>query len=101
MDFNAVTPAIVLVIYCLVEVAKKFWLKEDKQRTMLPVICIAGGAIIALLLYFFYPQGGQYTNAVEAVASGGLSGIAATGCNQLWKQFQKYSGNATDDTPVG
>lgn len=97
MDFNAVTPGIVIGVYVIVELIKYFWLKTDEQRALLPVICIMVGIAVALALYIYYPEGINVSNGVDAVASGGLSGIAATGCNQLWKQFQKYNGNMRED----
>lgn len=97
MDFSAVTPGIVISVYAVVELVKHFWLKTDEQKALLPVICIIAGIIIALAIFFYYPEGINVSNAVDAVASGGMSGIAATGCNQLWKQFQKYSGNMRED----
>lgn len=98
MDFDAVTPAIVLMVYVVVELLKHFVLKGKASKyTMIPVYCIVVGAVIAVLLYIFYPQGVDYSNFLEAIASGGLSGIAATGCNQLWKQYQKYSGNVEEE----
>ena len=93
MDFNAVTVFIVLTVYCLIELLKKFVFKEDiKKKTLLPVCCIGLGALIALIIYAVYPQGINAGNLIEAVGNGGMSGLAATGTNQLWKQFQKYSG---------
>lgn len=101
MDFSAVTPGLVITIYVVVELVKHLWLKDDNQRSMLPIICIAVGAVIGILLFKYYPEGIDVDNYVDAIASGGLSGIAATGCNQLWIQFKKYSqGYASIPTSV-
>ncbi len=97
MDFDAVTPGIVVTVYAVVELLKYFWLKTNNQRALLPVFAVISGAAIAVAIYVLYPQGLAATNIVEAIATGGLSGIAATGCNQLWKQYQKYSGNIEGD----
>lgn len=90
MDFTSVTPAIVICVYVLVELLKTFVLKTDKNRSFIPLFAIIGGICIALCIYKFYPEGNPYDNLVEAFASGGLSGAASTGCNQIYKQYQNY-----------
>ena len=97
MDFTLVTPAILVVVFILAEVLKKVFLKNnDKLRTLIPIFCAATGIAIALAIYFLYPRGANYSNAVEAIASGGLSGLAATGSNQLYKQFTKFMSSDDD-----
>lgn len=97
MDFNFVTPAIVIIIYMVAELLKLFVLKTNKQRSWLPFWCSISGIVISLIIYFVYPQGTNAANVVEAFASGALSGFAATGCNQLYKQFSRYSGGYYHD----
>ena len=92
MDFNFVNPAITVFIYFIAEFAKKFILKTDKQKRWLPFICAIMGIVIAIVIYIVYPIGSTASNVVEAFATGALSGFAATGFNQLYKQFARYSG---------
>lgn len=41
------------------------------------------------------------SNVLEAIAMGGLSGFAATGCNQLYKKYSRYNGTSAEvDTTV-
>lgn len=100
MDFNFVTPGITIFIYFVAEFLKKMVLKTDKQKRWLPFICAMIGIVMAIVIYFVYPKGSTATNVIEAFATGALSGFAATGFNQLYKQFAKYSGNTMYPDPT-
>ena len=100
MDFNFVTPGITIFIYFVAEFLKKLVLKDDKQKRWLPFICAMLGIVIAIAIYFFYPKGSMATNVIEAFATGALSGFAATGFNQLFKQFARYSGAMSYPDPI-
>lgn len=100
MDFNFVTPGITVFIYFVAEFLKKMVLKEDNQRKWLPFICAMIGIVMAITIYFVYPKGSMASNVIEAFATGALSGFAATGFNQLFKQFSRYSGNMMFDEPM-
>lgn len=97
MDFNALSVGIVIMTYCIAEVVKQCFLKDDKKRSMLPLICIIIGAGMALLIMKCYPAGlPSCDNYVDAIGLGGMSGAASTGCNQLYRQFTKFSTGASD-----
>ena len=92
MDFSAVNVGIVIFVYCLVELVKHFFLKTDKSRTLLPLLCIIFGGVIACVIIAIYPQWmPNCTNYLDAFGVGGMSGAASVGCNQLYKQYQKFS----------
>lgn len=97
MDFNNVSPAIVIVIYILCEIAKKTFLKSDEGRKLIPLICAGLGIVAAVALFFVYPEGLGASNVLEAITTGALSGMAATGCNQLYKKFSKFNGENTEE----
>ena len=98
MDFNALNVGIVIMVYCLAEVIKSCFLKDDKKRAMLPLICIAAGAAMACIIMKCYPAGlPSCDNYVDAIGLGGMSGAASTGCNQLYRQFRKFSTGASDE----
>ena len=92
MNFDDVTPIVVVSIYCLVEVIKFFWLTEDQEKVIIPVLAVVIGAIMSVCLFIFYPEGVESANIVDAITDGAMSGLAATGCNQLWKQYRRYGG---------
>lgn len=96
MNFDLVIPGIVVSCYIVVEIVKKLFLKTDDARKLIPLICALIGITISLVLYFIDPNIiGCYT-FLDAIAAGGLSGFAATGCNQLYKQISKYKGEDSE-----
>lgn len=98
MDFSTVNVGIVIVVYCIAEILKITLMKEDSKRAALPVICIVAGALVACAVFYFYPEGISSTNLIDAFGLGGMSGASAVGCNQIYKQFTKFSTGADDDT---
>ena len=65
-------------------------LKTNKQRMVLPLICAFVGSALALIMYTFYPEAVGASNFFEAATMGASSGLAATGCNQLYKQVRAF-----------
>ena len=91
------SPFIVIVTYFIAELLKRVAFKnDDNKKKYIPTICAGIGAVIALALYFFYPQGIEDTNAIAAVTDGLFSGLAATGCNQIYKQIAKSKNSETE-----
>ena len=86
----ATMPFIILTVYLIVWFLKRLILKTDKQRQSLPPIAMILGGTIAVLLYYFMPNTTEFTNIIEAVTTGMGSGLAAVGCNQIYKQFRKF-----------
>ena len=56
---------------------------------MIPVVCGLAGAVLGLLWYFM--GWGEYpaSDPITAAAVGVVSGLAATGINQVYKQLTK------------
>ena len=86
----ATMPFIIMSVYLLTWFLKRLVLKTDKQRQCLPPIAMIMGGVIAILLFFFMPETVSFENIIEAVTSGMSSGLAAVGCNQIYKQFNKF-----------
>ena len=98
-----IIPIIVLGAYVFAEILKKFFLKTDTQRASIPAICGVIGGAIGLIFFYTVPSylDPDTTTAIGAIADGAFSGIAATGCNQLYKQIKKIfnpSGTVTNDS---
>lgn len=91
------TPFIVVVVYFITYALRKYVIKTDEQRKSLPPIAAAIGCLIALVFYFFAPSEIEFTNLVDAVTSGMCSGLAAVGCNQVYKQFKRFASVNYDD----
>ena len=85
------TPFIVVVVYFITYALRKFVLKTDEQRKSLPPIAAAIGCAIALIFYFCAPNEIFFANVIEACTSGMCSGLAAVGCNQVYKQFKRFA----------
>lgn len=85
---------IVIVVYLIAEVSKKIMVarKKEKYRDLLPHICLVIGAIIAIILLYVYPSAlsENITDPIQAFICGALSGVAATGSNQLFSRTVKF-----------
>lgn len=80
----ACIPAITVICYLIAQAVKA----TNLENKWLPVICgVSGGllGVVALYLTPDYPAG----DILTAIAIGIVSGLAATGVNQLFKQFQE------------
>ena len=85
---------IVIVVYLLAELTKKIMVKakKEKYRDLIPHICLVIGALIAILLLYIYPSAlsKDITDPIQAFICGALSGVAATGSNQLFARTVKF-----------
>ena len=92
MEIIAV-PAIASLVFSIIEIYKKATAKHAKKEQFLrlvPVVSAVLGIIAGLVCYFAIPGIIAATDAVTAVLIGGASGLSATGCNQIFKQLQKF-----------
>ena len=88
MEFIAV-PAIVVICYFIGYAVKTIVNKESVDR-LIPVICGLAGAILGVLAFIFCPAIIVATDIFTAIATGIVSGLSATGVNQIVKQISKY-----------
>jgi len=92
MEIIAV-PAIVSLVFGIVELYKKAVEKHQKKEDFLrliPVLSTALGLIAGLVCYFAIPGIILADSVISALIIGGASGLSATGCNQIFKQLHKY-----------
>ena len=91
---------IVIVVYFLAEIVKKIMIKSKKEnyRDLLPHICLIIGAMIAILLLYVYPAALSegIDNPIQAFICGALSGVAATGSNQLFARTVKFKNTVSN-----
>lgn len=91
---------IVIVVYLLAEVIKKIMTKnkKEKYRDLLPHICLVIGALIAIILLYTYPEALSegIDNPIQAFICGALSGVAATGSNQLFARTVKFKNTVSN-----
>ena len=83
MDFGFTSVAAITVIcYLVAEIFKVTKL----NKKWLPVICGVAGGILGVCSMYLMPSYPS-TDIINAVAIGIVSGFAATGVNQIVKQF--------------
>ncbi len=80
-------PALVIITYLCAEGFKL--IKGGKFKKFIPVFCGALGGVLALIAHFTVPEYIISSNVFEAIATGIVSGFAATGVNQVYKQMTK------------
>jgi len=85
-------PAIVTVVYALIEIIKKCVGNNEKFKRFIPLIATAIGAICGVVCFFALPSIIPASNVVVAIVIGGASGLTATGTNKIIKQLGKKDG---------
>ena len=85
-------PAIVTVVYALIEIIKKCVGENEKFKRFIPLIATAIGVVCGVVCFFALPSIIPASNVVVAIVIGGASGLTATGTNQIIKQLGKKDG---------
>jgi len=79
-------PAIVVICY-LVGIGIKT-IGSEKLDKFIPVICGVFGAVLGITMFYTIPNFIPADNWANAIAIGIVSGLSATGVNQIWKQLK-------------
>lgn len=79
-------PAIVVICY-LVGIGLKA-INNDNLDRFIPVICGVFGAILGIAIFLTIPNFIPADNWAVAIAIGIVSGLSATGANQVYKQLK-------------
>ena len=79
-----VIPTLTVICYLITEIFKLL-----VKKKYLPVISGTSGAILGVIAYYITPNLIENTNILTAISLGILSGLAATGSNQIFKQLKK------------
>lgn len=80
-------PAIIAVCFLIAEFAKK--VSKETINRFVPEICGLSGGILGVLAFFTIPNFIPAENWLCSLAIGIVSGFAATGIHQIYKQEQK------------
>lgn len=80
-------PAIVVICYLIGFACKT--IGNGKIDKFIPVICGISGAILGVAMFLTIPEYIAAENWAVAVAIGIVSGFAATGVNQIYKQLSE------------
>jgi len=95
----ASVPIIIVATYLLLELYKAIIGNSEKGKALIPTIAAILGIGFGVLLYFVAPEMKIADNVVNAIIVGMVSGLAATGSNQVIKQLQKLmKPNSESDT---
>ena len=85
-DFISI-PSISVLCYMIAQGYKAF--APEYNYKHIPAICMAAGCLIGVACYLFIPGYIPSENVITAGAIGALSGAAATGVNQVIKQYKR------------
>nr|DAZ17557.1 MAG TPA: holin [Caudoviricetes sp.] len=85
MDLGIASVAGITVICYLAAMAVK---ATEVDNKWLPVICGVIGAVLGVVGMYYMP-GYPATDIITAIAIGIVSGLAATGADQVYKQLTK------------
>lgn len=85
MNFGIASVAGITVICYLAAMAVK---ATEVDNKWLPVICGVIGAVLGVVGMYYMP-GYPATDIITAIAIGIVSGLAATGADQVYKQLTK------------
>jgi multisubunit Na+/H+ antiporter MnhB subunit len=85
MDFGIVGVGAITVICYLVAIGIK---ATKLNKKLVPVICGGCGLALGIVAMFFMPDF-PADDIITAAAVGVVSGLAATGVNQIYKQLTK------------
>jgi hypothetical protein len=80
-------PAIVVISYMITEIFKVFINKK-----YLPIVAGISGGMLGVLSFVLQIDIMPATDIISALAIGIISGLAATGSNQIIKQIKKKEG---------
>ena len=78
--------AIVAICYCVGFALKK---TEKFKDNYIPVVMIVLGAALGTIAFFCAPELIKAPDIISAIAIGFMSGMTATGVNQLYKQIKE------------
>ncbi|MFA6867013.1 MAG: phage holin family protein [Clostridia bacterium] len=92
-------PTIAFIVYGAIEIGKKVTKQNVKFKQFIPVIAIVLGAILGIVSYYTTPSTIAAESALMAIIIGAVSGLTATGTNQIFKQIIKH--NENNQTIIG
>ena len=90
-------PAIVSLVFSIMELYKRF-IAKDKEILLriIPIIACGIGIVLGIVCFYAIPSIIAATNIWTAMLIGGASGLSATGCNQIFKQLSKFGINVKE-----
>lgn len=91
-------PIITLLVYWCMELIKQLTNNNENFKRFIPICSTVLGIILGVIIFYAFPSMKIAENVLYAIGIGGLSGLAATGSNQIIKQLSKFKQNNKDST---
>ena len=91
LNYSAI-PVIVVICYVAITAIKQ----TKIDRRWLPLVSCALGALLAAAMFYVLPEFIGAASFTATIISGAVSGLAATGTNQIFKQLMKAAENGED-----
>lgn len=88
-------PAIIILTYCVVELYKRIIAMSDKVeklKKLIPAIAGIVGIGFGVVCFYWFPEIIMADSIVNAIATGLVSGLAATGTHECITKFRKLIG---------
>ena len=90
MNYTFITiPVITSIVYAIIDVIKTATNSNEKFLRLIPIVACALGIICSVISFYCVPGVLDTSNIFVAIVIGAASGLAATGTNQIFKQFNK------------
>lgn len=90
MNYTFITiPVITSIVYAIIDVIKTATNNNEKFLRFIPIVACALGIICSVISFYCVPGVLDTSNVFVAIVIGAASGLAATGTNQIFKQFNK------------
>ena len=87
-DFTTI-PALVAIVYTIIDVTKTALGGTGKFTRFIPLIACLLGGICGVVAFYLVPGTMGTENLLVAIVIGAASGLSATGTNQVAKQLTK------------
>lgn len=88
MEIMGITGVAAIAVICyLLGTALKAWDAWDDRK--IPAMMGIFGLALGLVAFIWWPEVVPATDPITAAAIGVVSGLTATGINQIWKQSMK------------
>ncbi len=93
MDYTQIisVPVIVAVVYAMIEMLKRMTNYNKIVVKLLPLIALGLGVVLGIVSYYAVPLYKETSNIIFAIVVGAVSGLSATGTNQIIQKLAEKS----------
>ena len=96
-DFTVI-PALVAIVYTIIDITKTALGGDEKFKRFIPLIACILGAVGGAVAFYCVPGVMGTENLLVALVLGAASGLSATGTNQVVKQLVSGTTHTTNTT---